>query len=113
MHNTGAMLNEPLRGRVCMHDVPAIQQFTMASKQTKLTVLGQRSRPCLTSGSQSQDFISQDTGLGKSKTGQTSVPGDFPRTSSKMINQSASRSMQNFGGPFHVRNVLTTRIIFV
>ena len=39
-------------------------------------------------------------------------PGDFPRTSSRMINQSASRSMQNFGGPFHVRNVLTTRIIF-
>ena len=51
-----------------MHDVPAIQQFTMASKQTKLTVLGQRSRPCLTSGSQSQDFISQDPGLGKSNT---------------------------------------------
>ena len=72
MHDTGAMLNESLRGRVCMM-VPAIQQFTMASKQTKLTVLGQRSRPCLTSGSQSQDFNSQDPGLGKSKTGQTSV----------------------------------------
>ena len=48
--------------------MPAIQQFTMASKQTNLNVLGQRSRPCLTSGSQSQD-----PGLGKSKTGQTSV----------------------------------------
>ena len=39
-------------------------------------------------------------------------PDDFPRTSSKMINQSALRSMQNFGSSFHVRNVLTTRIIF-
>ena len=41
------------------------------------------------------------------------APGDFPRTSSKMINQSASRSMQNFGGPFHVRNVWTTCIILL
>ena len=39
-------------------------------------------------------------------------PGDFPRSSSKIINQSASGSVQNFGGPFHVRNVLTTCIIF-
>ena len=39
------------------------------------------------------------------------LPGDFPRTSSQMINHSASRSMQNFGGPFHVRNVLMTHII--
>ena len=39
------------------------------------------------------------------------VPGGFPPTSSKISDQSASRSMQNFGGPFHVRNVLTTCII--
>ena len=28
-----------------------------------------------------------------------SLPGDFPPTSSKISSQSASRSMQNFGGP--------------
>ena len=39
-----------------------------------------------------------------------SNPGDFPRTSSKTIDQSASRSLQNFGGTFYVRNVLTTSI---
>ena len=39
-------------------------------------------------------------------------PGDSPQSSSKVINQSASRSMQNFGGQFHVRNLLTTCIIF-
>ena len=38
-------------------------------------------------------------------------PGDFLPTSSKISSQSASRSMQNFGGPFNVRNVLTTCII--
>ena len=39
------------------------------------------------------------------------IPGDFPPTSSKISSQSALRSMQNFGGPFDVRNVLTTSII--
>ena len=38
-------------------------------------------------------------------------PGDFPPTSSKISSQSAPKSMQNFGGPFDVRNVLTTCII--
>ena len=40
-----------------------------------------------------------------------STPGDFPPTSSKISSQSASRSMQDFGGPFDIRNVLTTCII--
>ena len=89
-----------------MHDVPAIQKFTMASKQTKLTVLGQRSRPCLTSGSQSQDFISQDPGLGKSKTGQMSVT-EHPSGKSK----EGHRSEDKLGCEFDYHAVGTsTRI---
>ena len=37
-------------------------------------------------------------------------PGDLLRASSKIINQSASTSMQNCGGPFLVPNVFTTFI---
>ena len=41
------------------------------------------------------------------------TPCGFPIASSKIINQSASRSMQNFGGSFHIQSLLMTCTIFL